>query len=242
MSNPLETALTRGITAAEAAMVEQHNRTGKTQEELRPAQLATDGTGPLFQRDYVAVLEGATASPEDAVRHVRADFPSFSPSELAEFSRPEGENGPLQVGDTMHVLIRGAGHCGVRVTLVEPRSLTLRTLEGHIEAGRITFGAEQDETGRVILRIRSRSRISSPARYVGYEMVGKHAQTRIWVTFLERWAERCGGRIVGQVLLAWDRVEESPADTGETERPTFRTDTWSAAGQPSRAEPAARAA
>jgi hypothetical protein len=190
----------------------------------------------------VAVLEGAAASPEEAVRHLRVAFPSLSPAELAEFSRPAGEAGPLQVDDTMHVLIRGAGHSGVRVTVVEPRSLTLRTLEGHIEAGRITFGAEQDQIGRVGLRIRSRSRISDPARYVGYEMVGKHAQTRIWVTFLERWAARCGGRIIGQVLLAWDRVEESRADAGEAEHPTFRTDTGAAEAGRDRTEPAAQAA
>ena len=59
----------------------------------------------------------------------------------------------------MHVHMRGIGDFGVVVSHVEDGSFTLRTLEGHPEAGRITFGASRDAAGHLVLRIRSRARL-----------------------------------------------------------------------------------
>jgi hypothetical protein len=193
----------------------------KTAEEERPVLLAPEGVGSLFQRDYVAVVEGSALSPEAAVLLIRSHFPEFSPAELAEFCAPHPSGGPLQPGDTMHVNIRGAGHCAVIVTEIRDTGFTLRTLAGHIEAGRITFGAAKDVAGRLVLRIRSRARLDHPVRYAGYELLGRHAQTRIWVTFLERSAAACEGRLLGRVIHSTERVEFSPADWGAVERPTF---------------------
>lgn len=194
-----------------------------TPEELRGIQLATEGKGPLLQRDYVVVLEGSACSPEEAVEKLRSDFPLFSPAELARFTRPVGDGGPLAIGDTMHVRIRGEGECGVKVTHLEPHSFTLRTLQGHPEAGRITFGAYHDEAGRLVCRIRSRARERNRLLLDGYLMGGIYAQTRVWVTFLERLTAACGGRVLGRVLTSTDEVEELPEDRGKGEAPTFDT-------------------
>lgn len=194
---------------------------GKTREELRPVQLATHGTGPLFQRDYVVVAEGARCTPEEAMMKLREDFPRFSPDLLAPFWGQDTTHPPLTVGDTMHVHIHGAGHAAVVVTRIEARALTLRTLEGHFEAGRISFGAASDEAGRLVLRIRSRHRIHNLIRYLAYEVMGKHFQSQIWATFLKRWAEACGGQVLGNVLMAWDRVPEEPEDRTPAPSPTF---------------------
>ncbi|HEU4754628.1 MAG TPA: DUF1990 family protein [Armatimonadota bacterium] len=199
-----------------------HREPHKSREERRPIHLAPEGAGPLFQRDYVIVVRDPRVTPDEAVRMIRADFPSFSPDEWAKFTRPASETGPLEVGHTMHVRMTGAGHFGVEVTDVEPHSLTLRTLKGHVEAGRISFGAHCDAGGRLVCRIRSRSRLSGVARYLGYELLGKHIQTLVWVTFLRRLAERCGGEPIGDVVQSWDRVSETYADVGALERPTFR--------------------
>jgi hypothetical protein len=209
--------------AVDAAMREEGVREPEcpSPEELREVQLATEGAGPLLQRDYVVVLEGSTCTPEAVVEMIRSDFPRFSPAELADFSRPEGAVGPLAVGDTMHVRIRAVGDCGVMVTHREPRSLTLRTLEGHPEAGRITFGAYRDEAGRLVCRIRSRARQRNRRLFTGYLTVGIHGQTRVWVTFLERLAAACGGRVLGEVITSTDEVEELPEDRGIGEAPTF---------------------
>jgi hypothetical protein len=194
---------------------------GPTREEKRPVQLASHGVGPLYQRDYVVVIEGSCCTAEDVAMRLRTGFPSFSPEHLAWFRRPDDATDPLVVGDTMHVFIQGAGHCGVRVVHVDERSLTLRTQGGHIEAGRITFGAYHDEVDRLVCRIRSRARIADPVRLLGYVLLGKLAQTRIWIGFLERLAAACGGKLLDHVLVATDTVAESPADRGEEDAPTF---------------------
>ncbi len=195
---------------------------GKSREEMRPVQLATNGVGALWQRDYLAVVEGSSMSAEAAVLLMRTDFARFSPGLLADFSRPDGGTGPLEEGDTMHINIRGAGHCAVITTLIEPRSFTFRTQEGHLEAGRITFGAERLPTGQLQLHIRSRSRIVDAVRNVLYLTVGRHAQTTIWVTFLKRLAEALGGTVAGEVQTTMEEVKELPADWGEVEKPTLK--------------------
>jgi hypothetical protein len=194
---------------------------GRTEEEERDLQLASEGAGPLLQRDYVAVVDRGGCPPEEAIRRLRNDFPRYSPELLASFRRPEGAAGPLAVGDTMHVHIRGAGPAGVIVTGVEPSSLTLRTLEGHQEAGVITFAAHRDETGRLVLRIRSRARQRNLPRFFGYALLGKTAQTQIWVQFLKALVADCAGHLVGDVIVATDEVEETPLDRGEEEKPTI---------------------
>jgi Domain of unknown function (DUF1990) len=194
---------------------------GEREEERRPDQTAGDGSGPLLQRDYVLVLEGSHCSPEEVVQKLRRDFPRYAPEALVEFSRPSGSTGPMQVNDTMHVVLRGAGQMGVRVTHADERTFTMQTLEGHQEAGHITFGAYYDEGGRLVCRIRSRTRQGNPLRLLAYELLGVHAQKAIWAGFLERLAQDCGGRQLGEVVTSTDPVPELPVDRGEAHAPTF---------------------
>jgi hypothetical protein len=195
-----------------------------TPAEDEDVQTAPEGSGPLLQRDYVAVIEGAPAEPEHLIEMLRADFPRFSPPALAPFARCGDGHRPLEVGDELEVVIRGTGCHKVRVVLVEPRALTLRTIAGHPEAGRITFGACRDEQGRLVFRIRSRARIRSYPAYLGYLMLGKKEQTLIWVTFIHNVAKTAGGRVQGDVHCSTRRVDETLADMGEVEAPTFPTD------------------
>ena len=198
-------------------------RTGKkSPEEKRPVQAAQDGVGPLLQRDYVGVIEGSSLAPEEVAVMVRNDFARFAPDLLAKFTRPDEKTNPLAHGDTMHIFMPGGGHSGVVAAHVDDRRLTLRSLEGHIEAGTITFGADKDPAGRLIFRIRSRSTISGPVRLLMYLTLGIHMQTYIWVTFVERVAEATGGRLLGKVHVSTDRVRERALDRGQVDAPTFR--------------------
>ena len=136
-------------------------------------QAASQGHGPLWQRDYHAQVMGCQSTPEQFIAMIRDDFPAFSPSELAAFTNEKST--PLEVGDEMKVFIQGYGECGVRVVHLDARSLTLRTLQGHFEAGRITFGAYYQD-GNLIFRIRSRARSTDRLRHVGYQLIGKKLQ------------------------------------------------------------------
>jgi hypothetical protein len=193
----------------------------KSREELRSLQSATEGVGALLQRDFRMALEDSQCKPEDVMDLIRRAFPRFSPDLLAKFTRPDGSNHPLNVGDTMHVRITGGGHAGVQVTHLDERSMTLHTQEGHMEAGRITFGAYHDKEGRLVCHIRSRSRIRDYPRLAEYWLGGKAAQTSVWVTFLERLGEACGGRQTGDVQVTTEEVADTPADAGDADTPTF---------------------
>jgi hypothetical protein len=192
-----------------------------SEEEQRKVQLATEGVGPLLQRDYVIVIEESHCTPEQAVQWVRTDFPRFSPEELARFTLPGDGSRPLDLNDTMHVLMAGTLQCGVQVVHRDRNSFTLRTLEGHPEAGRITFGAYEDEGGRLVCRIRSRARLRHQLHRFIYQLLGKHPQTRTWIVFLERLAAACGGRRLSEVLTSTEIVPETPADRGAEDTPTF---------------------
>ena len=61
------------------------------------------------------------------------------------------------------------------------RSLTLGTLEGHPEAGRITFGAYRNDDGDVVFHIRSRARSSTLFNYVGFKSADVTELARGWV-------------------------------------------------------------
>lgn len=192
-------------------------------EEQHEVQPAPEGRGPLLQRDYLGVIDGTDWTPERIVGLVRRDFPLFSPEELARFSRCGDPSQPLQEGEEMEVHIKGTGCHKVVAVKTEPRSLTLRTIQGHPEAGRITFGSYYDEQERLVFRIRSRARINNLVRLIGYFLMGKAAQTRIWTTFIERVAEAVGGKIQGKVEVSTEEVEESLPDMGGLDTPTFPT-------------------
>lgn len=182
-------------------------------------QPAPEGRGPLLQRDYIGVFAEAPCSPQAVMEMVRREFPRFSPDALASFARCE--NGPLEPGDEMEVNIRGVGCHKVRVVCVSERMLTLRTIEGHPEAGRISFACFCDGQGRMLFRIRSRSRVNNLVRLAGYWLGGKGAQTQIWCTFIKRVAERIGTRVRDKVVLGERFVEDSRADLGLEDAPTF---------------------
>ena len=109
---------------------------------------ATEGTGPLLERDYWAVVEGTGVTPGGAGRRPSASGSRGSPRTETACFRRDGEcSGPLEVGDEMDIRIALLGDCRVRVVHVDDQGLTLRTLKGHPEAGRITFGADRDDEG-----------------------------------------------------------------------------------------------
>jgi hypothetical protein len=186
-------------------------------------QLATEGTGPLWQRDYSGVIVDTPYAPEEVMRLLLREFPRFSPEEGAAFHRLGDPSQPLVMDEEMTIDLRGYGECAVRVVRVDERSLTLRTLEGHLEAGRITFGAYRDERSRLVFRITGRYRISGPLRYVGYRLFGMPIQEAIWGEFIKRVAAAVGGRLEGEVEVNTRKVPELAGDRGELETATFPT-------------------
>ncbi|MCP3136748.1 DUF1990 family protein [Pyxidicoccus xibeiensis] len=185
--------------------------------------LPEDGAGPLLQRDYWAVIKGCEHPPSKLMDWVSRRFAEFAPAELCVFKRTDEskEGEPLELGDELSVKIQGAGTFGVRVIHRDEQSLTLATLPGHPEAGRITFGAYRNDLGDVIFHIRSRARSGSTFHYVGFVTAGEAMQTNTWTEFVLRAAATAGEGVVGAIHADTTELDDEPEGGDPEHGPTF---------------------
>lgn len=182
-------------------------------------KMATRGSGPLLQRDYWAVVTDCRVAPSEIGDVLAAHFAEFAPVETVTFKRADGGDEPIDVGDDLEVHIRMAGTFGVRVLHRDSNSITLGTLEGHPEAGRITFGAYPNRQGETVIHIRSRARASSARRLAQYVTAGEPMQTNTWADFLNRLACTIGESVKGEIHADTKEVEDEPDE--DAHRPTF---------------------
>jgi hypothetical protein len=178
------------------------------------------GRGPLFQRDYWATLANCPLRPSQAIDHIAAHFCEFPPAALVHFEL-SNDTSQLAVGDDIHIHIRPATNCSVRMIHRDANSFTLGTISGHPEAGRITFGAYRNALRDVILHIRSRARSSSRSKLIGFFAIGDAMQTNTWADFINNAAHSMGARVRGSVHVEKKRVKEKPDDLEPLEKPTF---------------------
>jgi hypothetical protein len=187
-------------------------------------QPAREGKGPLLQRDYWAVIARSRESPASIMESVAAHFADFAPPDVVVFRRVGAPERPLAPKDELEVHIRWAGACRVRVVSCEAQSLTLATLIGHPEAGRITFGAYRNDYGDVVFHIRSRARSGSRAHRVGFLAAGEPMQTSTWTDFVQAVAYTFGDGVIGFVHAETRRMREEPETEEALRSPTFRTE------------------
>jgi len=199
-------------------MQRAHRRPEDWRTEVQPA---SSGFGPLLERDYWAVIADSQLRPTELAALVAERFPEFAPEDLVEFRRAAGETRPLAPGDVLDVRIRMAGWHRVVVVHRGPTSLTLMTLEGHPEAGRITFGAYRNDDGDVVFHIRSRARCASRRKYLGFLLGGNPMQTGTWAGFVSRVALAAGSGVAGAIHAMTHTAEEEDEDRGFSRAPTF---------------------
>jgi hypothetical protein len=187
-----------------------------TVERLFPA---SEGVGPLVQRDYWAVIDRCELAPREVATIIAQSFAEFAPADVVAFRRVEGSGAPLAVGDELVVSIRMAGQCGVRVVHRDDNSLTIGTLPGHPEAGRITFGAYRNRRGDVIVHIRSRARSGTRLHRAGFLGLGDPMQLTCWTDFIIAVAARCGRGVLGSVTAETTTIGDEPDERAD--QPTF---------------------
>lgn len=192
--------------------------TTKTDDAPGEIQTAVDGAGPLLQRDYWAVFEPCSKTPVEVMDYVKSHFCELPPTSIVKFAL----QGVLEVAAELDIDIVPGQKCKVRVIHVDEQSLTLATLKGHPEAGRITFGAYRNDAGDVIFHIRSRARASSAIRYLGFMAMGEAMQTNTWTDFINCTADGIGAGIRGQIHADTVEVEDRPEDGEPLEAPTFK--------------------
>lgn len=186
---------------------EKDNGAGGLEEDLLPPG---EGRGRLLQRDYWAILGDCSLSPCEVAGLVQSSFWEFPPADLVKFTRVDGTTGPLEVGDEMDVEIRTAGTFRVRILHRDTNSITIGTIVGHPEAGRITFGAYRNARKDVIFHIRSMARSGSRMTLLGFKALGEAMQTNTWTDFIKKVAARTGHPVLGEI-----RAETKECDDAE---------------------------
>lgn len=180
-------------------------------------QPATEGVGPLLQRDYWAVFEDSPLKPSEIIDYVRSHFCEFPPSSIVRFNAPNG----ISKDSELDIVIMPAQSCCVRVIHEDRQSFTLGTLAGHPEAGRITFGAYRNPEGEVVFHIRSRARAATTAKLIGFLAVGDAMQTNTWTDFIRNTAAGVGARIRDVIHADKARVDAVDDDDGAASAPTY---------------------
>jgi hypothetical protein len=178
---------------------------------------ATQGVGPLLQRDYWAVFTGCQLPPSGLMSQVKAHFCSLPPASLVSFDAPNG----LAPDSTLDIVIKPGQLCAVRVVHETPQSVTLATLQGHPEAGRITFGCYRNADGDVIFHIRSRARSTTMLKRIGFLAIGDAMQTNTWTDFIRNTAAAVGAQIAGAIHADTQQVDELREDDEPLTAPTF---------------------
>ena len=178
---------------------------------------ATRGVGPLLQRDYWAVFSDCTLRPSEVMAHVKAHFCSLPPATLVEFTI----SGDIAPDAELDILIKPTQQCRARVIHVDAQSLTLATLAGHPEAGRITFGCYRNPAGELVFHIRSRARAASTPHLIGFLALGEAMQTNTWTDFISSAALAVGARVRDIIHADTQCVEELPDDDEPLRRPTY---------------------
>jgi hypothetical protein len=186
-------------------------------------QPAASGIGTFLQRDYWAVIANCRVKPSEIAALIAARFPEFPPPETVVFERRGDGDGCLEVGEELDISIRLAGAARVRVVHKGTCSLTLATLAGHPEAGRITFGAYRNDRGDVVFHIRSRARSSTLFNYVGFRSAGDPMQTSTWTDFVNNVALTCGEGVLGVVHAETTTIRDDQVVGGDEamDCPTF---------------------
>ena len=184
-----------------------------------PDQLipATRGAGPLLQRDYWAVLDGCTLRPSELMSRVKEHFCALPPAALVEFIAPDG----VAPGARLDILIRPNQECAVRVIHDDAQSVTLGTLDGHPEAGRITFASYRNAAGRILFHIRSRARSTTAVKRLGFLAIGDAMQTNTWTDFIRNVAALAEASIAGPIHADTAAVDDQPEDEEPLRAPTF---------------------
>jgi hypothetical protein len=176
-------------------------------------QRAGDGLGPLYHRRYEIAFTDSELTCEQIVSALRDDPNTATLRDISRFEPIGGTTLPFDVGDELIVRLPGPWNGPVRVVEVTERSFRLVTLDGHMEAGEISFTAAVNERGWIVFRIESWARAGDALFNLLYHRlpVARELQLHMWSHFCESVVRMAGGVVM-------TNVELHTCNPGESER------------------------
>jgi len=152
---------------------------------------AQQGFGKLWQRRYSIDL-GTTVTPEQVVADWKQRFATYWPDGATFHVALTG----LQPGTVSPIAIASGApgltvSTGILVLYMDDISFTFMCPEGHMFAGWITFGAEEDATGATVADVKILIRTSDPIYELGWPVM-KGKEDAFWSATLVNLAKDHG--------------------------------------------------
>jgi hypothetical protein len=159
-------------------------------------QAVADGAGTYLHRRYSARILQPRLGAVELIRHVSEDPNRVAPTMLAHFEKRRGEPGRMAVGDEWVVRMPGPWDGPVRVVDLGPAHFRFATLEGHLEAGQIQWGAEEDGDA-LVFGIESWARPGDRLSDLMHNRLrmAKEVQLHMWTSVIERVGRLAGERL-----------------------------------------------
>ncbi len=168
-------------------------------------QHEASGVGELTHRRYRVEVPRSSFTSETLIHEIEQRMRELTPSALAAFEKSTGSSVRMAVGDEYDITMLGPWNGRVRIAEVTDSSFTLVTLDGHPEAGHITFSVNavsaRPDTFDVVVESWARARDKTVQVAYDTLSIGRRVQTEVWVTFLQRVAELTGSDVVPPVTI-----------------------------------------
>jgi uncharacterized protein YbjT (DUF2867 family) len=182
--------------------------------ELQPEQLPSQGFGALKRKRFWADIAGAKHSPDTLFTLFRTHFDDVTPVFVDAKAEPRTSD-VLEEGETVTLALPMRGHVQVKVAALEPRRVTLLTLEGHPLAGAVRFLCEPRGSA-VRFQVEVYDRPANVIDFIAMRAVGDRLQDHTWSHVVDRMVQISGGTAPDGVEHESDTLDEQ--ETAAIER------------------------
>jgi NADH dehydrogenase len=159
--------------------------------DLQPEQSPSEGIGTLKRKRFWADIVDGKHSPETLFTLFRTHFDAVTPVFVDAKAEPRTTD-VLEEGETVTLALPMRGHVQVRVASLEPRRVTLLTLEGHPLAGAVRFLCEP--RGKAVrFQVEVYDRPANLIDFIAMRALGDVLQEHTWEHVVEKMLELSGG-------------------------------------------------
>lgn len=177
--------------------------------ELQPEQLPSQGVGSLKRKRYWADIVGSTHTPETLFTLFRAHFDDVTPLFVDAKAEPRTTD-VIGEGETLTLALPMRGHVQVRVAELEPRRVTLLTLEGHPLAGAVRFLCEARGPA-IRFQVEVYDRPANVIDFIAMRAIGDRLQEHTWSHVVDRMVQISGGSAPNDVEHESASLDEDEA-------------------------------
>jgi NADH dehydrogenase len=159
--------------------------------ELQPEQLPSQGVGALKRKRFWGDIVASKHSADTLFTLFRTHFDAVTPVFVDTKAEPRTTD-VIDEGETLTLALPMRGHVQVRVASVEPRRVTLLTLEGHPLAGAVRFLCEP-RGAAIRFQVEVYDRPANVIDFIAMRAVGDRLQDHTWSHVVEKMIGISGG-------------------------------------------------